>query len=271
MTETIGESLPQQPSPQPSSGNGRRLTIALASGLVLSLLAVAVLATMLVSGSSSGEVRTVSVSGQATLKAVPDEYVFNPTYSFSNNNKDAALADMTKKSEEVTSGLKKLGVDSTAINTNSNGYDSPKYPQPAMMPDSAGSDNTTYSLQMTVTLSNKDQVQKVQDYLLTTSPSGAVSPQATFSTAMRKELESKARNEATKDARSKADQSANNLGFKVGKVKSVDDGSGFGGIMPYDVSGSTAMTREDSTAPSLAVQPGENEFNYSVSVVYEIR
>ncbi len=54
--------------------------------------------------------------------------------------------------------------------------------------------------------------------MVTTAPTGQVSPRPNFSDAKRKELESKARDEATKDARAKADQSARNLGFKVGKI-----------------------------------------------------
>jgi uncharacterized protein YggE len=129
----------------------------------------------------------------------------------------------------------------------------------------------TYNLQLTVTLTNKDLVQKVQDYLVATLPTGGVSPQAGFSDSKRKQLESNARDEATKDARSKADQSAKNLGFRVGKVKSVDDGSGFGG-MPYATSkAESAVALDIAASPSLSVQPGENELSYSVTVVYTIR
>jgi uncharacterized protein YggE len=106
--------------------------------------------------------------------------------------------------------------------------------------------------------------QKVQDYLLTTSPSGTISPYSAFSTEKRKELESQARDEATIDAREKAEQSAENLGFKLGKVKSIEDQSGFGGVIPLD----TPATMEDSARSSLSVQPGENEITYTVRVVY---
>jgi uncharacterized protein YggE len=120
---------------------------------------------------------------------------------------------------------------------------------------------------LTITVNDKALTQKVQDYLVTTSPTGSVSPQTTFSEAKRKELESKARDEATKDARSKAEQSAKNLGFKIGKVKSVEDGSGFGGIVLRE--GLTMAS--DSKATSLSVQPGENDLHYTVTVTYYLR
>ena len=104
---------------------------------------------------------------------------------------------------------------------------------------------------------------------MTTLPTGAVSPQASFSDAKRKELESKAREMATKEARAKAEQSAKNLGFSVGAVKSVNDGVGFGDVYPLAAESSA----RDIAAPTskLTVQPGENELTYQVTVVYFIR
>ena len=128
----------------------------------------------------------------------------------------------------------------------------------------------TVTLQLTVTINNKNLVQKVQDYLVTTTPSGSISSQATFSDSKQKSLESSARDKATVDARAKADQMAKNLGFSVGRVKSVADGDQ-GRVMPMISSGATLSA--DSTAPKaqLSVQPGENVLNYSVTVVYYIR
>jgi uncharacterized protein YggE len=96
-----------------------------------------------------------------------------------------------------------------------------------------------------------------------------VTPSPTFSESKRKELESHARGKATEDARRKADQSAENLGFKVGAVKSVEEGSGFGGVIPFR--GATTMEGDKAVASDLSLQPGENELNYSVTVVYFIR
>lgn len=209
--------------------------------------------------------RTITVTGDSKITAEPDEFVFMPSYEFKNADKTAALSELTKKSDEIVAELKKLGVASSKIKINSDGYDYKNY----FFDDS--SDQFTYTLRPTVTVGSRDLAQKVQDYLTTTTPSGQVSPQAGFSKTLQKVLEGKARDEATKDARSKADQSAKNLGFKVGKVKSFDDGSSSGGIQPLYAT--SALVAEDSRAStsSLAVQPGENDINYSVTVVYYIR
>ena len=160
--------------------------------------------------------RTVTVTGEATINAVPDEYVFSPSYEFKNASKEAALAEVSKKSDEVTQKLKNLGVEDSKIKSDSDGYNYSYY-----YDDSR--DRNTYTLRLTVTVNDKDLTQKVQDYLVTTSPAGAISPQASFSKKLQKKLENQARDEAAKDARAKAERTAKNIGFTVGKVKSISD------------------------------------------------
>lgn len=212
----------------------------------------------------SSEDRTVSVTGEAKVAAEPDEFLFNPSYSFKNSDRDAALSALSKKSDEVVKKLKDLGVPENKIKTNTDNYDYRPY-----FPERPEQEDQTYTLRFTVSVNTKELAQKVQDYLVTTTPEGTVSPQPTFSDSKRKELESQARDEATQDARSKAEQSAKNLGFKVGKVKSVSDGSGFG-TFP-SVGRELADDTLEAKPSGLNVQPGENELYYSVTVVYYVR
>jgi len=207
--------------------------------------------------------RTVTVTGETTLKAEPDEYVFYPSYEFKNPDKTAGLSELTAKSDEVVSGLKKVGVADRDIKTDAGGYRDYYY-------FNRETSTHTYTLTVTVTVHDRDMAQKVQDYLTGTSPSGAVSPNATFSKAKRIKLESQGRDEATKDARAKAEQQAKNLGFTVGKVKNVSDSGG--GVDTIPMLSSEADTRSmGPKAPSLSVQPGENDLNYFVTVTYYIR
>jgi uncharacterized protein YggE len=256
------------PAETPNTAAKNKLNVSLDFRLVIAFLLVVIVAMLLIWkpwGTPSSD-RTVSVTGQATLKAEPDEYIFYPNYQFSSANKDTALTELTKKSDQIVGELKKLGVANNKIKTNSGGYDLPIERKP-------DSEVATYTLSLTVTATDKEQAQKVQDYLVTTSPTGSVSPQAGFSTTMRKSLESKARDQATKDAREKADQSAKNLGFKVGKVKSVSDGTGFGDVIPLGrgYSGATEPAIAEDSQQQLTVQPGENELSYSVTVVYYVK
>jgi uncharacterized protein YggE len=212
----------------------------------------------------TGNDRTITVSGEAKISASPDEYTFQPTYEFKDANKDAGLAALTKKSDELVAKLKELGVPDDKIKVSSDGNDYRTYYFEST------SREFTYTLRPTITIDNRELAQKVQDYLVGTSPTGQISPQAGFSEAKKKELEGNARDTATKDARAKADQSAKNLGFKVSKVKSIEDGTNFGGIMPYMASDKAAASPEAKPA-SLGLQPGQNDLTYTVTVVYYIR
>lgn len=261
------------PSDSNPSESNKRISLTFDYRIIVFIL-LAIIAGMLFlwkpwgPGSADSNARTIDVTGTATVRAEPDEYVFSPNYQFRNADKDKALAELTKKSADIVAKLKELGVKDTSIKTNSSGNGDyyPYYFDPI-------SKLATYSLQLTVTINDRDMSQKIQDYLVTTTPQGSVSPQANFSDAKRKELEAKARDDATKEARTKADQSAKNLGFKIGKVKAVSDGVGFGDV--YSTRGAIALDSATETSapapPKLGIQPGENELNYSVTVTYYLR
>lgn len=214
--------------------------------------------------------RTITVTGNTTLKAEPDEFIFYPTYDFNSADKQTALADMTAKSNEVVGQLKKFGVADSKIKTSSNNY-SGYYP----IDDASGA---TYTLYISATVDSKALAQKVEDYLLTTGPSGVVTPTGNLSDAKQKQLEATARDKAEQDARAKAEQSAKNLGFKVREVKSIEDNSFNGGLCGYglcavaqtDTNGSAAGSGANQPS-QLSLQPGENELNYSVKVTYYIK
>jgi hypothetical protein len=79
------------------------------------------------SPSPTAKDRTISVSGDATVKAAPDEFLFSPSYQFTNGDKDAALKAISAKSNEVVAGLKKLGVPESGIKNNADSWNYPTY------------------------------------------------------------------------------------------------------------------------------------------------
>jgi uncharacterized protein YggE len=232
--------------------------------LSLALLAVIVVMFLIWKPWQSPKVsdRTIQVSGQATISARPDEFIFYPNYSFTNSDKQAALAALTAKNNEIVAKLKSLGVPDKGIKTNAGERSS--YPFYKSNTDSS----LSYTLSITVTVNSESLAQKVQDYLVTTQPSGSVSPQANFSDQKRNALEDQARDAATKDARKKAEQSAKNLGFRLASVKTINDGAGFDGI--YATDSKAALTAPEQGS-NLTIQPGENDLTYSVTVTYYIR
>jgi uncharacterized protein YggE len=248
----------------------RRLSIPLDSRTVIIVLVLVIAAMVLIwkpwVKPPQNTDRTVQVTGQATVKADPDQFVFSPSYDFKNANKQAALDELSKKSNEVVGQLKKLGLADNQIKTNADGFGRGIY-----FPASE-SGQYTYTLSINATVYQKELAQKVQDYLVTTSPNGAVTPYSSFSQAKQHQLEGQARAQAEKDARAKAEQSAKNIGFKLGAVKSISETNGFGVIEPLLEKGANSSDVAQPTAGSgIAVQPGQNDVNYQISVTYYIK
>jgi uncharacterized protein YggE len=250
---------PSQPQPQPvlSPRPKRRLPIT----LLLLLVAIAIIGGLLYvckpwQQNVSADQRTITVAGEAKVVAEPDEYVFRPHYVSKAADQQTALQTSTAKINEVVSKLKGLGVPSNKIKTNSYGYES-----------YYDSSNQTYSAYIEATIGNKQLAQKVQDYLLTTSPQGAVTPQANFSDAKKRHLQDEGRDKATKDARAKAEQSAKNLDFKLGKVKTFEDNTSAGLDDPVTMGANSATVSEDS----LSIQAGEDSLTYRVKVTYYLK
>ena len=202
---------------------------------------------------------TVQVIGEATIKAEPDEYVFAPSYQLRKRDDPKALELATNKSEEVVKALKGLGVADSKIKSSVNGFD--EYIR-------EGEQSTVYTVSLTVTVTDKELAQKVQNYLVTTSPTGNVSPQANFSDSKRKALEQQARDEAIKDAKSKAERDAINLGFRLGSVKELSDSNGFGALPLMNGSEKIAV---DYSGQGLGLQPGENVLYYTVNVTFFVK
>lgn len=212
--------------------------------------------------SSSGTPdRTIDVIGEASIEAEPDEYVFYPSYQKKGTDKSAIQAEMIAKINEVIAKLKELGVDESDITVSSGSYD--------YFWEEDGQQVTTNSL--TVTLDNKELSQKVQDYLITTSPDGPITPTPTFSKDKQKEVEGQARIAALADAKKKADDTARELGVKVGKVVSVDD-SQSGGVYPMMARADMGvMSAEDTVSSSLPILPGKQDIDYTITVTYELK
>lgn len=263
------------PSPDPQNQEHPKSRVSLSLNLkwvcLLLLVVIGVMLFLWKPWNTKANERTIDVVGQATVRALPDEYVFSPQYEFKNSDRAKAIKQLTDQSDKVVAGLKKLGVADSKIKTNASGYKNYEYSN-----SGANTENTVYALNIRVVVESKDLADKIQNYLLTTDPTGTITPQANFSDAKRKEVESQARAEAAKDARSKADELAKNTGFKLGKVKSLNLGNGFdSGPLPYGV---TELANpnpnapvSDSYQPKQSIQPGENELHYSINVTYYIR
>lgn len=236
-----------------------RLDLRLLCGVLLLVIVALIMLWRPWNVRSNENERTVKVTGETSIKAEADEFVFYPNYIFRDSDQQKSIDEANAKRDAIVAKLKELGVTEQQIKVDTYGYST--YPQTATLVE-----QSDYTLSLTVTIQSKDLANKVQEYINTTAPTGSVTPQAQFSKAKQKMLENQAREEATKDAKIKADLMASNLGFKVGGVKSVEEGAGFDGS--YWGKGGAYLDATSSSSPILS---GLNEYTYSVSVEYFVR
>jgi len=246
---------------KPASQN-TKLRVSIDYRIITIILLVALLACVVIwkPWSKSSVTRSITVTGESTVKATPDEYMLSPYFEFTGADRVKAASDQATK---ITAKLKELGVKDTEISSNTNSYQ--KY--------SINGADSEDSLQLsyTITPSGKDTAQKVQDYLLELNAKGQISPVATFSKTKQKELEASAREEAIADAKSKAEKTAKETGAKLGKVITVSDGGNGGIIQPLSYGSGASIAEDTKAVSSIPVQTGQNEFNASVEVKYELR
>ncbi|HUD81817.1 MAG TPA: SIMPL domain-containing protein [Patescibacteria group bacterium] len=284
QTETQTNSELPAPRKRKLPGGFKLLTVIL-SVIVIGLVLVIVLVWKPWQQNIKASDRVVTVTGEATLTATPDEYTFTPTYDFTSSDQQTALSQLTAMSNQLVSKLKSLGVPSKDIQTSSNGYNSGNNLPVLPVPVSQDNGQYTYELDPTITIDgNTNLAQKVQNYLVTTNPTGDVSPSVDFSAAMQTSLANKARGQAEQNARANAEQSAKNLGFKIAAVKTVVDNGlnnnnyvtpcsatpGSSGAASSSICAGSNLSVSSGSGQSLNLQPGQNQLYYSVQVQYYI-
>lgn len=211
--------------------------------------------------------KTIDVTGEGIVKALPDEYVFSPTYQEGGDTSLQATEKVTVKGNEVVAKLKELGVSSDDISTSVSAYQN----------YNPGSINGTYIGTFVISASVPDQVlaEKVTTYVATTGATNTVTPQASFKEETKTKLELEARQKALDQAKLKAEQTASAMGVRLGKVFRIYDTSGY--PQPYPLpyaytegdKGSAVDTSSSSPISSdTTLQTGKQEIRFSVSVTY---
>jgi uncharacterized protein YggE len=196
----------------------------------------------------------IETVGQGTVTAAPDEYVFRAVYESKNTDEQTARNMADKKHQELLAQLDKLGVIRQNIKANMQRTERP-------LRDGIN-DETTYTLILSVTIQEQYQA-KVHEYLNTIQPTGQISQYLQFSEQKRKTIESQAIALATKNARAKAEQSAQGLGLRVGGVKKISDGYVFGYPTAWDA-------LDTSTKYNTVLHFGENDITYNVMATFSL-
>ena len=211
-----------------------------------------------VADSTPSNVRSVTATGEATLDASPDEFIFLPNFEFKSTDSATVKEAMVNKGTQVVDGLKELGVPEQAIKLDASQYNYSYFDR--------NSDTQRAQLNLQITITDRELAQSVQDFLVAQDATGQISPRPTFSEEKQKELQVAAEEQATADARANAERLASGLSAKLGKIIKINPQSS---AQPIDIYSLEAA--DSSRSGSLPIQPGLNEYHYTITVEFELK
>lgn len=221
--------------------------------------------------------RTFSVTGDGKASAIPDIAQF--TFSIitqGGTNIPSLQKENSDKSNAVIDFVKSQGVDAKDITTQNYNIE-PRYesfscpqpifgieisPRPCPPPKIVG-----YTISQTVSVKVRDFA-KIGGLLAGVVEKGANSvSQLSFTVDNPDTYKNQAREEAIKKAQEKARTMAEQAGFKIGKLISIDESGIFPG--PFGMGGAVAFDKAVSAAPTI--EPGSQEITVNVVLRYEMR
>jgi uncharacterized protein len=211
---------------------------------------------------TNGPLRTVTVTAEGTASGTPDTAIVQLGVQTQASTADKALEQANQKASQLLDALKFGGVKPEDITT-TNVFVYPMYVD--------GQKITGYQAGNSVSAKIRD-VSKAGTII--DAAAGVVGDEITlqgvyFNVDDTGPLKQAARDDAVGHAKAQADQLAAATGLKVGKVVSIVEGSVPSIPVVYAAdAGAPATTLAGSTPVPL--QPGQQELNLSVTVVYEL-
>lgn len=253
----------------------------LAVGLHVSLLAVSLVGSSVVhaapAASASAPVvdRTISVSGSAEVKVVPDQVVINLTIETLDKDLAKAKKDNDARVQRVLDVAKKTGISDQHMQTAQISVE-PVYQQIERSGQYYRGEIIHYVVRRSVVLCLKD-LTKFEGMLTNLLTSGAthVDGISFESTQLRKHRD-EARAMATKAAKEKAQAIAGQLGEKLGRPRSINENTGWsGGYMSNVAQNVYAQSRSESAGADGDVSgntfaPGQITISATINVVFDL-
>jgi uncharacterized protein len=220
---------------------------------------------------------TISVVGVGKVLVIPDIATFSFSVSEESETVKIAQDSVSERVSNILDSLDKLDIKEKDIKTlNYNVY--PQYefyrkqiicPAGSYCPPTSERTLTGYEVSQTISikLRDLDRAGKILNSLGELGVSNLNGPN--FDVEDRDELVRNARKMAIEDAKKKAKELSKDLGVKLDKIVSFQEGRNFG--MPYKMEASfdSAVGIDGSFEPEIPV--GENEISSNVEIIYEIK
>lgn len=225
-------------------------------------LFIALLATTPAMADDQPTLATLDISAEVNVKAAPDIATVSAGVVTTALTAEAAMKENAVKMTAVFSALKKAGIADKDIQTAGINI-SPQY----NYPPNAAPQVTNYQATNTVnvTLRNMQSIGNILDALVSQGANQINGP--TFGIEDADALLDKARAEAVKKARHRADIYATAAEVKIQRIVNISEQSQFNAPQPYPMMRAMAM---DKSAESTPTAPGEVSLSVTVNVKYQI-
>ncbi len=234
--------------------------------IVSAVVVIAVITAYIVMQYYPASANTLSSQGSAQVKAVPDLVTVYFNIQTTGETAKEAKDKNSEIADKAVTNLVKAGFERKDIVTeNFNVY--PEYSWQNGESRIKGY-AATHSLKIQIKTENKDMIGKSIDAGV---DAGANIGYINFELSQEKQngYKAEALKLATEDARIKAEAIASGLGKKLGRIVSVSDSSfDYYPWRVYDAVPSAGA--EEAKTAATNIQPGEQEINARVSVVYKI-
>jgi uncharacterized protein YggE len=212
-------------------------------------------------GAEAAERRTLSVTGEGKVQVTPDIAVAYLYVISRDPDLSAAWDDNNAKAAAVIAALQGNGVEAGDIRSNFNVTQQEKYDTYGQ---ATGEITYIVSHSLTVTIRN---LERIGDLLGAAQAAGINSVNGvTFTVEDPAAALSQARALAVADARARAEELAEGLGVKVGRVITINE---YGGSVPYPMDKEYAMG-VGGGGSSVPISVGSWEISMTVGVVFEI-
>ncbi len=213
---------------------------------------------------------TITVDGDAEIFAAPDIATISFGASSTMKELKDAQAEVEKNSSAAIEAVKALGIDTKDIQTTYyNAY--PQYDYRCGQFGCGGSNGTLtgYQVTQTTTVKVRDlaKVSQIIGAVGTAKVSDIQGPN--FDIENKDALQTEARKEAIKEAKEKAKILADQLGVRLGRIVSFNEG-GYGGPIMY-AKAEMAMDAGGANTPAPTIETGQNRIYSSVSIVYRVK
>jgi hypothetical protein len=235
------------------------------------LVAAIVLLTMLLQPSiniNTGQLEdSISVSGQAQLEVDPDQAEIYVNIITEGPDAEIVQNINSENSNEVLAALLEHNLKEENIETTSY-YLSPKR---NWNPVTQRYDVEGYKLThtMKVTTEDTENVGEIINIAVNNGANGIGNIQFTLSDGLEKEVRAEALALAGQEAQTKAENIAQSLDIKIGKIKSVSENNYY--YTPYSYSGEKAVSAGGDYEENVIISPEKVTVNSNIAVIYNIK